>query len=198
MPHARQRPLARGVLLVVAAACLVPACKKAEDSGKSAGPTTTSARPAGAAAGWRTYTSTAAGFSIEFPATPDETASTSKTERGNPFRLNSAIAHAPGGAVFSAVRMQGDPPQQTPEQVINSILAPVARQGIVVSSRDISLANHPGRELVLHSDLTHLATRVYYVDGAVYQTTVEYPPALEGQMAGPIERFLNSFKLLAK
>jgi len=149
----------------------------------------------------KVFKSQKGGFSIQFPDTPTEEVSISRTPLGD---IDLHLFTLEKKLVIFLVGYSDYPAQFVKENSNDSLLniacagAIANYKGIVFSNEKISLGIHPGREIVVKSkdDMITYLTRLFLVENRLYQVTVL---ALEGKTIEKSDKnFIESFKLITR
>ena len=149
------------------------------------------------------YKSAAGRFSIMTPVTFEESTNTLKTEAGN---IELHLFAGQLDDIAYVVGYSDYPPENAPPGYAEKMLDG-ARNGAVgnthgklLSETKISLADYPGRELVIETSGEDrppaiIKGRMFMVKNRLYQVTVVAPRGKAGDKI--IDDFLQSFKLLS-
>lgn len=173
-----RQPLARHLAVSAALFCLAAALSAQTDQ-------------------WKSYKYPADGFRASFPSEP-KLEKTQKEAKLGSILMNSYCAQIEETSLCVAVIDQG--PEATgltadmlfERTKLAVVAAPKTRK---INDSDITLDGHKGTEIETANETLHQFTRVYLVDGTIYQAIVicplqhRYPDAA---------RFLDSFKLIAR
>jgi flagellar basal body-associated protein FliL len=166
------------------------------------GNSATATVPASNTGGWKTFSSSAGKFSVDYPGTPKEVKQSQPTAVGKIdiyfYQLeanNKAMLYQAGYNDYPADVVEG----ADPADLLNGALQGGAGAvgGTVLSQKDITLNGFPGKEARISAVSGALkgefTIRIYLVDNRLYQLMAGGSVGKIDE--GGINRFLNSFKL---
>ncbi len=146
---------------------------------------------------WQTYSYSADGFSVSFPAQPQDSKQDVPTDAGT-FELRGYTATVGPSALYIGVCDYGAAVSgRDPQTVLNG-----AQQGALnntqahlISSSKVTLGTYPGLAFEAENQTLHFSARIYLVGTTMYQALVASPL---GQPYADTVRFLDSFQLIAR
>jgi hypothetical protein len=154
-----------------------------------------------AQAQWQSFSPSDGGFSVLMPGQPTQRKQTLNTPAGD-INTYFYISTQDSGKVNYTVSYVELPKgvQNMPAPVLLEAMA----SGLmgddrmkVVSEQAIKLGDYPGRAFKIEApDKALIMHRAYLVKQRIYQIAVQVPQAQEKALAGDVDRFFNSFKLL--
>jgi len=146
---------------------------------------------------WKSYKYPTDGFRASFPAEP-KLEQTQKEAKLGSILMNSYCAEIDETSLCIAVIDKGPEATGLPADMLfertklGVVSAPKTHK---INDSDITLDGHKGAEIETEDETMHAFTRVYLVDGTIYQAIVTFPI----QHRFPeTTRFLDSFKLIAR
>lgn len=144
--------------------------------------------------GWKSYSYPSEGFRAAFPSEPKMSSQNVNTAAGA-FELRDYLVDLGSTALYIGVcdygsSMSGRDPQTVLDGAQSGAITNV--KGTLISSSNISLGSHRGREFEAANDQLHFSARIYLVGTVLYQTLIAYPVNTHYQYAS---RFLDSFEL---
>jgi hypothetical protein len=145
-----------------------------------------------AAQQWKTYSFPGDGFSILFPAEPDQTTKDLETKRGK-IEVRSYATQDGPAALLVGVTYFANSPSDT-DAVLEAGKSGVltSANARLIGENKIELGTNHGLEFTAESDTAQLTVRIYWINGATYQIVVVSPgkkPYADAQ------KFFDSFQL---
>jgi hypothetical protein len=146
---------------------------------------------------WQSYSYPADGFSVSFPAQPEEQKQNVNTDAG-PFELRSYIGTDGEVAMFVGVcdygnATAGKDPDDLLQGAKNGALQNTSAH--LLSETKTTFGIYHGLAYEAESDAAHFYARMYMVGSTLYQTLVVVPL---GKSYADTARFLDSFQLIAR
>jgi hypothetical protein len=146
---------------------------------------------------WKTYKYPEEGFRISFPVEPKVERSQKEAEKGS-IKMVSYCAQISASYLCVAVIDQGaqatglEPAGLLERAKLGLLTAPKTKK---LHEEQIELDGHTGVELETENDTDHIFTRIYVVNGTLYQSMVTLPVGDRYPSTG---RFLDSFRLIPR
>ena len=148
---------------------------------------------------WKPLTSKEGGFSVVMPGNPNDGKRQVKTPAGT-IEVNFYLAEVKdqGSYVvvfseFPAAALQGGTDDKRLDNARDGAVA--SAKGKLKSEKKITLAGHPGRELLIDGEaMTGVRTRIFAVKNRLYQTMAAGSKTF--LQAKETNQFLDSFKLI--
>jgi hypothetical protein len=146
---------------------------------------------------WQTYSYSAEGFSVSFPAQPELSKQSVPTAAGT-FELRAYNVTVGPSALYVGVcdygaAANGHDPQAMLNGAENGALSNT--QAHLIGSSKITLGAYPGLAFDAENQTLHFTARIYVVGSTLYQTLTASPI---GQPYADTVRFLDSFQFIAR
>ncbi len=146
---------------------------------------------------WQTYSYPADGFSISTPSAPTVHTDSVPTDAGN-FQLHGYLVEGDAAAWYVGVTDYGSVATgRNPQTMLQGAKTGAMNnvKGRLINESQITLGVYPGLSFEAENDTYHFQARLYLVGSTLYQTLIAYPI---GKVPEGVDRFFNSFQLLAK
>lgn len=154
-----------------------------------------------AQAQWQSFSPTEGGFSVLMPGQPTQKKQTLNTPAGdiNTYFYTSTQDGGKINYTVSYVELPKGVEKMSPPVLLEAMASGLIGDNRVkvVSEQAIKLGDYPGRAFKIEApDKALIMHRAYLVKQRIYQIAVQVPQAQEKTLAGDVERFFNSFKVL--